>query len=62
MAKKAAVKKVSMKGVHGKLARAVAQLKKIKDPQAQKLAADIVAFNNAKLRCGQTMVFKFTSA
>jgi hypothetical protein len=59
---KVATKKVSMKGVHGKLASAIAQLKKIKDPKAQQLAADIVAFNNSKLRCGQTMVIKFSTS
>ena len=60
MAKSGAVvtKKVSMKGVHGSLARAIAQLNKVKDPKAKKMLADFKTFQ-ASFRCGQSMVFKF---
>ena len=62
MSKSAAVvtKKVSMKGVHSGLARAIARLNKIKDPEAKKMLSDLKTIK-ASLRCGQTMVFKFPS-
>jgi hypothetical protein len=61
MAKKAATKEVSMVKVHGSLDKAIAKLKKIKDPKAQQLMADLVTFRTVTTKCGQTMVFKFTA-
>ena len=60
MAKKAVTKTVSMKAVRGSLKTAIARLKKLKDPKAQQLAADLAAFQTAKLNCHQTMLFRFT--
>jgi hypothetical protein len=56
-----ATKKVSMKGIHGSLAKAIARLNKVKDPKAKKMIADLKTFQ-ASIKCGQSMVFKFPAA
>jgi hypothetical protein len=48
-----------LKGVHKSLNNAIKKLSKSKDPKAIALAAAMTDVN-AKSRCGQTNVFKFT--
>ena len=62
MAKTAKPKKVkvSMRAVHREVRTAIAKLKKIKDPIAAQLVADLMMVNS-ETKCGQVMVFKFSA-